>query len=210
MLNYEKKLGLDKSWEKMQSSVAIGSCFQIVFHVISYIVSYLIFRWVFHLIPNICFWNRTGNLFSIWNMSFTTADCIYFMFGFLIYIYGSIRFIGINRQNHSVRNDENKPAQLLTSGYYARLRHPMYGAFIIRFAAVFLSLRSLTGLILAVSFSVLQYWNGFREENKHLIPSFGNEYKQYKENVKGALLQKGELFIIVIWIIVDVVGLVIK
>lgn len=209
MLNYEKKMHLDKAWDKMQKESFSKSIFQIIINALTYFVMFLLFKWLLIYTPDLCFWDKSPVLFSFLGLSFQISDIAYFAFGLVIYLYGSIRFIGINKQNHSVRNNTDIPSELLTNGYYAKVRHPMYGAFVIRASAVLLSQRSLIGVVFTILFAVSQYLNAAREEKKVLIPQFGEKYIKYIHISKEMVMRKWEIAIIIIWILTGIIGLII-
>jgi protein-S-isoprenylcysteine O-methyltransferase Ste14 len=79
-------------------------------------------------------------------------------------------------------------AELVTSGIYARLRHPMY----ISFAIIMLALDSLFGSALGVLVTLFAFlpsmaWRA-RLEEQALARRFGQEWKDYAESVPSLLL----------------------
>ncbi|HEX3078668.1 MAG TPA: methyltransferase, partial [Lachnospiraceae bacterium] len=101
------------------------------------------------------------------------------------------RLFHITIQNHSVKNkNEDIPKRLLKDSYYASVRHPMYGTFVILYMGILLSLRSLDGMLIALLMTVGQYVNAIIEEKRILRPVFHEEYQLYIREVKGILLKK--------------------
>lgn len=207
MLDYEKKLHLDENWKKIQNLNLGTYVIQLAVNIITYVVLFLLLKWLLLYIQDMNSWNSSSVLFSCWQLSFKMSDIIYFIGGLIMYLYGTVRFIGICRQNKSVKDNMGKPLELITSGYYAKLRHPMYGVFIIRAFAILLSVRSLIGILLALLFAASQYINALREEKKILIPLFGAQYNEYEHIVKGMLLHKWEACVLFIWVLIGVLGL---
>jgi protein-S-isoprenylcysteine O-methyltransferase Ste14 len=108
-----------------------------------------------------------------------------------------------------VRNEKsNTPERLLVTGYYAKVRHPMYGTFIIMQAGFMLSLRSLDGIIIALIIIAVQFINAAIEEKKQLIPIFGEEYKTYAQNVGRMLLTRSEVIALCLVVFLSAVGFI--
>lgn len=146
---------------------------------------------------------------NIGGVQFIKSDIIYFILGLITVCYGSVRLSKITIQNHSAKNKENSaPSKLLITGYYDRVRHPMYGTFIILQAGFMLSLRSLIGIILALIIIIFQYMNAMFEEKRQLIPLFGDKYHQYIKNVSRMLLTKAEAIVLIFVLVFSVVGYV--
>lgn len=210
MLKYEKRLHLDEQWEKMQSGSIIKNMISVVWSILSFVLLFIGLRWLMAYIPDVHPWSNSSLWRSILGISFLYVDILFFLFGIIIYMYASIRFIVINKENHSVRTKSDIPESLLTTGSYAKVRHPMYGVFVIRFAAVFLSLRSVIGIFLVVLFAITQYVNAYREEKRTLIPLFGDEYRQYSDKVRHLLFSKWEVTMLLIFVAFGLIGLIFR
>lgn len=83
----------------------------------------------------------------------------------------------------------------------------MYGTFIFINAGFLLSLRSLIGLILAILFMALQYFNAKFEEKRTLLPLFSKEYEEYIKKVPTTILSIKEFGVIVIFALFSIIGL---
>lgn len=88
------------------------------------------------------------------------------------------------------QHDEHpkKISRLITTGFYSKIRHPIYlGAIQFNFG-VFFAFRSFLMIIPAVLLSLMFYFDA-RQEEKYLIEKFGDEYIQYKAKT-GMFLPK--------------------
>ena len=207
MLEYEKKLHLDEQWEKIKSC-SIGSYIvSIIFGIILYAIIYAVLKKLLTFVPDIVQLNNSNVLTEFYGVLITFADVVYFAVGLALYLYGSIRYIAINKQNHSVREKSDTPTALLTTGCYAKVRHPMYGVFVIRSAAVLLSLRSWIGIALAIVFAVSQYLNALREEKKVLIILFGDSYRNYSKKTRHLLLKNSEVVLLALCLVISFTGM---
>lgn len=175
---------------------------------VGYAVLYYFIDYILTFIPDIKPWSDFKPWLSLGGMTFTITDLIYFACGLILFCYSTIKLSKITIQNHSVRNEKsNTPNELLVNGYYAKVRHPMYGTFIMLQAGFMFSLRSLNGIIIAMIIIVLQYVNAVIEERRLLIPTFGEEYKIYTNNVRHMLLTRSEIVVLTIVVLLSIVGL---
>ncbi|MGY5875857.1 MAG: methyltransferase [Candidatus Thorarchaeota archaeon] len=67
--------------------------------------------------------------------------------------------------------------KLITTGPYARIRHPSYSSYFICFAGLILLLPSLVSLVLLVGFP--GYYIAAKTEEELLLTHFGDEYRDY-------------------------------
>ncbi len=81
------------------------------------------------------------------------------------------QFLGIKK--------EGEP-KLITSGIYARMRHPLYTALILGLIGFVLFNPTYTHLVHAVCI-LIYLWIGIKYEEKRLIAHFGKKYEKYKE-----------------------------
>lgn len=207
MRKYEQKLHLDKHYRKLQSGSFIHKATSLVLGIIGYTLLYYFIKYAFTHIPDFEPWNNFGMWLNIGGVQFIDSDKVYFIGGLIIACYGSIKLSRITTQNHSVKNKDNSvPSKLLITGDYTKVRHPMYGTFIILQSGFLLSLRSLIGMILALMIIIFQYINAMFEEKKQLIPLFGDEYHQYTKNVSHVLLTKAELIVFILILLFCTVG----
>lgn len=209
MLKYEEKLHFDKYYNKLQSASVLHKVISLVCNVAGYIVLYYFIKYFLTSLPDFRPWSNFMPWFSFGGVLFSKIDLSYFTYGLILSCYGTIKLSKITIQNHSVRNEKsNTPKKLLATGYYAKVRHPMYGTFIIMQAGFMLSLRSLDGIIIALIIIAVQYINAAIEEKKQLISLFGEEYKLYIQNVGHLLLTKAEIITLMLLVLLSVVGFI--
>lgn len=175
MLKYEEKLHFDEHYRKLQSNSYLQATRAIIYGVLGYIILYSLIQYVFLYIPDFKPWNEFETWFTLGSLRFVKADLVYFVCGLITNCYGISRLLKITAQNHSAKNEkeDGTPAKLLINGYYAKVRHPMYGTFVILQAGLMLSLRSFIGLMIALMIVIAQYINAIMEEKKKLVPTFG-------------------------------------
>lgn len=209
MLKYEEKLHFDKYYDKLQSNSISQKIASMVWGVVGYVLIYYLIKFIFIGIPDFQPWNNFKAWFALGGVSFTKADLLYFICGLILTCYATVRLSKITLQNHSARNEKgDTPKKLLTDGCYAKVRHPMYGTFIILQSGFMLSLRSFWGIIIALIIIIFQYANAVREEKKQLVPLFGEEYKLYTKNVNHMLLTRLEILALALAGLLSAVGFI--
>lgn len=82
--------------------------------------------------PQFDLWRRKAYIISLFNHKVEIFTLIHFILGFIFFTHGCVRLTEISEQVRTVRDKETRePTKLLTTGYFAGLRHPMYGTFMI-------------------------------------------------------------------------------
>ncbi|MFA9463110.1 MAG: isoprenylcysteine carboxylmethyltransferase family protein [Velocimicrobium sp.] len=210
MLKYEKMLHFDEHYKKLQESHRIRISWSILSSIMWYTMVYLLLKFAITYVPDVYAWKHAESWFTFERLKFVKIDLIYFFMGLLMICYGSIRLFHITIQNHSVKNkSEDIPKRLLRDGYYASVRHPMYGTFAILYMGMFLSLRSLDGIIVALLLTAGQYVNAIIEEKRILQPVFHEEYQRYIREVKGILLKKTQIITLTVVMFFCIVGFIV-
>lgn len=207
MLKYEEKLHFDKHYSKLQSNGFLRLAIGFVWGIIGYILAYYFIKYALVYIPDFKPWNNFEEWFTFGGVTFTKADLVYFASGLILTCYGSIRLSKITAYNHTAKSEKDSaPKKLLINGYYAKVRHPMYGTFAILHAGFMLSLRSLVGMVIVLIVIIVQYANAAIEEKKQLIPSFGEEYYLYINNVGRKLLTRHEAIAFTLVVLLSAIG----
>ncbi|SFU08437.1 Protein-S-isoprenylcysteine O-methyltransferase Ste14 [Algoriphagus locisalis] len=93
--------------------------------------------------------------------------------------YSLKRFLGFS----SAVNEEE---QLVTTGLYAKVRHPLYSGLVLIFMGYFLFAGTISALIHLVCLLVYLPFGIYFEE-KNLVEKFGEDYKNYREEVPALI-----------------------
>lgn len=156
---------------------------------LSYIAVYILLRFIFNKLPDLRPWEGIDLTIVILQNKVALFDIIYFLLGLVFFTHGTLRLVEISRQNNGARDSQTRlPVRLLTDGYYGKVRHPMYGSFMLIQAGTLFSLRSLIGLGIAVLVIFIQSINGIVEEKNQLVKIFSEEYELYRKKVKAKYL----------------------
>ncbi|MDP4152303.1 MAG: methyltransferase [Bacillota bacterium] len=209
MRKYEEKLHFDKYYNKLQENNVLQRYSGVVWGIAGYVLLYYFARYILAYIPDFRPWGDIETWFAVGGVRFIKADLVYFTFGLILNCYGTVRLSKITVQNHSARSETgHMPQKLLVNGFYAKVRHPMYGTFIILQAGFMLSLRSFAGMIIALIVIIIQYSNAIIEEKKQLKPIFGEEYNVYIKNVSCILLTRSQIAALVLAALFSAAGFV--
>ena len=205
MLKYERQLNFDKRYEQLKE-VGTKPIVTICKAAVLYTGIYFLFKCMLSIFPSYDAWDNGRMWFIFYNITFIKIDILYFMVGLLTYCWGTIRLRKITMLNHSVRiNERIQPSRILSHSFYAETRHPMYGSFIMIYAGILLSSRSLYGLLGILLFVILQYWNAAREE-RQLIQFFGEEYRSYQTRVRCRCVTSRQVAVLIIFFALTMLG----
>lgn len=140
---------------------------------------------------------------------FTFMNLTHFIAGFALYIYAMFHLINITVVNHDALDPETrKPVELITEGYYANVRHPMYGMMVLMYTGFFFAQKSWLSLIIGLILTLILLINGWYEEKYKLIPRFGNEYKEYRQEVISRYFNRKIGVILLIYILIAAGGII--
>ena len=118
-------------------------------------------------------------LFPFINLSIPLTHLIIFLFGFLPGFF--LLYHSVSDLSRKV-SEAHQPEKVVSTGIYARVRHPQYLSFIllhIGFSFLFSGLYAL----LATPLVFLMLYAFARKEEAELVKEFGNDYEEYKKEV---------------------------
>lgn len=175
---------------------------------ISFVLIYMLLKSL-KFPPQFNLWRRKEYIIILFNHKVEIFTLIHFTLGFIFFVHGGIRLAEISEQVQTVRDKETrKPTKLLKSGYFAVLRHPMYGTFMILQLGIWFSSKSLIGILILIPIIILFYTNGTLEENKSLKIIFGDEYVSYMKKVPHRYLTKVMMFYFALASFVTIAGMI--
>lgn len=133
-------------------------------------------------------------------------DAVYFCVGLLLFA-GAGPVLAVPAASAPARSSRRAaPKRRWTSGPYAKTRHPMYGAFILLQGGFLPSLRTRSGLLLALLVAALQYFNAIWEERHILAPQFGAAYETYRAQVPHLLFRPWQAALLLLAALFSIAG----
>lgn len=177
--------------------------------ILSYTIIFYVLRIGLKYIPDLILWGNYKPILNIFSISLSLVDIVYFLFGMLVTTHGVINLLLITKENHKAQNMKTrKPEKLITTGFYSKARHPMYGTFMIINMGLFFSSRSFWGIIIVILFFIIQHISTNYEEKNELAKIFGKDYEIYTKNVSKKFFLPVYKVYISISIILTISGLV--
>jgi len=145
-------------------------------------------------------WKSVDIVIFNWFVNISLFFIIHLMVGSIILFisfYQCIEIVKINNQAHEAKN---QPKELLDSGYYAKVRHPMTTRFMFIVLGFFFMFSSVISIPLIFFLGIIFTLLSFYEEKKILLPVFGGKYREYIKRVKNRFftIKMKVLFIVLI------------
>ena len=119
---------------------------------------------------------------TTFNIFFPSYDPFWFqLIGMIIYSFGLFCIISARLALKELHTFPWEPSKLgdgfVQTGFYARVRHPMYTAVILVFIGYIIWFQSWLAMICLIPFILISKFA--YDEEKHLLERFGKEYKDY-------------------------------
>lgn len=130
-------------------------------------------------------WKSVDIALFNWFVSISFYFLIHIIIGGVIFFISFYQCIVIVMINNQVHESKNQPKELLESGYYSKIRHPMTSRFILIILAFFFMLSSLIGIPFIIVLSLFFHFLTIYEEKKILLPIFEEKYREYVKKVKN-------------------------
>lgn len=123
-------------------------------------------------------------IFKLWKIPFFPV--INIIGGFFIIF--AFLFHGYCEKFHKQAHDNTSEIKnIVTTGIYSKLRHPIYLSLIIMNIGTALAFNSWLSLFFGIIFSLSWVFTALKEET-YLLNKFGGEYEQYMKDVRWRLI----------------------
>lgn len=173
-----------------------------------FIVVMLITMLIIPLLPGPQLWASFKRTITVGYVSITLSSLLHLLIGYGLFIYGSYHAWRATRLKNTVEDQKHELAsRILDTGYYGRVRHPMYGMFILANVGLGFAMNSVYGLAFGLLSLVLFFANGIFEERYVMIRLFGEEYQAYMRRVTARYFTPGQIVILIIVLGLNISGL---
>lgn len=143
----------------------------------------------------------TGNTVSL-------ARLLHVLLGYTLFIYGSFHAWQATRLKNTVEDPRHELAtRILDTGYYARVRHPMYAMFIFANVGLGFAMNSVYGLAFGLLSLVAFIANGIFEEKYVMLRFFREAYQEYLRRVTARYFTPGQAIALTLVLAVNIAGL---
>lgn len=144
----------------------------------------------------------------IGKVSVSFAQLMHLLIGYGLFIYGSYHAWRATRLKNTVEDPKHQLAtRILDTGYYARVRHPMYGMFILANVGLGFAMNSVYGLAFGLLSLVLFIANGISEERAVMLRFFGEAYRSYMRLVTARYFTPRQAIVLALVLILNIAGL---
>lgn len=148
------------------------------------------------LLPGPHLWTAIDRTIVVAGGTISLATLLHILFGYVLFIYGSFHAWQATRLKNTVEDPKHELAtRILDTGYYARVRHPMYGMFILANVGLGFAMVSIYGLIFGILSLAAFVANGILEERYIMLRFFGEAYQDYMERVTARYFTPGQAFV---------------
>lgn len=160
------------------------------------------------LLPGLHLWAAIDRTINIGSVAISLANLLHMLLGYGLFIYGSYHAWRATREKNTVEDMKHGLAtRILDTGYYGRVRHPMYGMFILANVGLGFAMNSVYGLAFSLLSLVLFIANGLFEESAVMLKFFGEEYREYMRRVQARYFSPGQAICLAIILTLNIAGL---
>lgn len=159
------------------------------------------------LLPGPHLWGAIDRMVAIGSFSFSLAGLLHLLIGYSLFTYGSYNAWRATKLKNTVeRPDVELATRVLDTGFYARVRHPMYGMFILANTGLGVAMNSVYGLVFSLLSLALYIANGIFEERYVMLQFFGDEYREYMRRVKARFFTPAQATLLVLVLALNIIG----
>jgi protein-S-isoprenylcysteine O-methyltransferase Ste14 len=172
-------LGTHPLWVRI-----VGKLFMVVFSAALFTGVWALAHFLLDFLPDYYAWSGFPVLISLSSFSFTLPRIGFVGAGFLLFFFGR-RLTHKSRRilSKSLGHEErSEPVFLVTSGPYAKRRHPLYAGSMLTAVGLAIAIGSLYVLALVAVFLIVRLIMLIPEERR-LLECFGDTYRSYTKNV---------------------------
>lgn len=160
------------------------------------------------LLPGQQLWASVDQSIRIGKLSVRSTQLMHLLIGYGLFIYGSYHAWQATRLKNTVEDPKHELAtRILDTGYYAQVRHPMYGMFILANVGLGFAMNSIYGLAFGLLSLLLFFANGIFEERAVMLRFFAEEYHDYMGRVKARYFTPSQAIMLALVLTLNLAGL---
>lgn len=159
------------------------------------------------LLPGPELWAGIDRTITVAGGTVSLTSFVHILLGYTLFIYGSFHAWQATRLKNTVEDSKHELAtRILDTGYYARVRHPMYGMFILANVGLGFAMNSVYGLGFGLLSLAAFVANGILEERYVMIRFYGEEYKTYMRRVTARYFSPRQAIVLCLVLALYVAG----
>lgn len=172
-----------------------------------FVLVFVIAALILPLLPGPHLWAAIDQTVTVGRTSVSLANLLHLVIGYGLFIYGSYHAWKATRLKNTVEHPKHELAtRILDTGYYARVRHPMYGMFIMANVGLGFAMNSVYGLGFGLLSLAAFIANGIFEERYVMIRFFGEAYQDYMRRVTARYFTPRQAIVVVLFLVIYVAG----
>jgi protein-S-isoprenylcysteine O-methyltransferase Ste14 len=172
-----------------------------------FIVVLVVAELLLPLLPGPQLWASVDLPISIGKVSVSFSQLMHLLIGYGLFIYGSYHAWRATRLKNTVEDPKHELAtRILDTGYYAQVRHPMYGMFMLANVGLGFAMNSVYGLAFGLLSLALFLLNGIFEERAVMLRFFGEAYRSYMRRVTARYFTPIQAIILALVLILNIAG----
>lgn len=176
----------------------IGS---ILWYVVEFVVLYFGIRYLSSLIGATMLWLDYVHTLNVLGLSLEVGNLVATGVGMFMYVFGRYHFARVSKVHRHIKGKD-----LLTTGYYKKSRHPMYGMMVTMQIGILSAVCFRWAAVISVLWFGVMCFNAWHEE-KGLIKEHGDKYIEYKKTAKNRLFAKTQFILIVAVLLNNLAGI---
>jgi protein-S-isoprenylcysteine O-methyltransferase Ste14 len=176
-----------------------------------FVLVLMIAGWITPLLPGPQLWSAVDRTLTVAGSSVSLARLLHILLGYTLFIYGSYHAWQATHLKNTVEDSKHELAtRILDTGYYGRVRHPMYGMFILANAGLGFAMTSVYGLAFGLLSLALFVANGIYEEKYVMLRFFGEAYQDYMRRVRARYFTAAQAIALSLMLALNIAGLFFK
>ena len=176
-----------------------------------FIVVILLATLIAPFLPGVQPWATIDRTITVAGGTISLANLLHILLGYILFIYASFHAWQATRLKNTAEDPRHGLAtRILDTGYYARVRHPMYGMFILANVGLGFAMHSVYGLGFGLLSLAAFVANGIFEERSVMLRFFGEAYQDYMRRVRARYFTPGQSMILMLFLGLYIAGLFVK
>jgi protein-S-isoprenylcysteine O-methyltransferase Ste14 len=167
-------------------------------------------RYLLPLLPEFALWDsvdRPGMI--LLGLDLSLFDLLHLGVGFALVTWGTVRLALIRARHFTWRERKGRArVPLMTDGFFAAVRHPLFGAALLYRLGFFFAFPTGWALVPMGLSALISVASALAEERRELEPRFAEAYRSYKSEVRRLLLTPQQRIAVAAAAILLVLGLV--
>lgn len=172
-----------------------------------FILVFMVAGLLIPLLPGPRLWRTMDQSLLVGGASIRLTSLLQLLIGYGLFLYGSYHAWRATGLKNTVEDPKHELAsRILDTGYYGRVRHPMYGMFIMANVGLGFALNSIYGLALGLLSLGLFLANGIFEERYVMLRFFGEEYQAYMRRVTARYFTSAQAIVLTLTLVLYITG----